>query len=197
MGYWGTLVAVRAGEPPATLRGFGTTVRDEDRARRGDGWQVLSVADDLIAHLSLLADVVEETGHPVLAAYIADSDYGRLAGSSPSSGLWHTWLDRRTAYAFERDHQVMTGIPKAAAAAHAHRLIQTTGLRPTEAAQRVASWATDAGYRASASSIQQIIDLRRPPGISAWLRLPWARFVFAEEMFFAILDHLSVPRRPA
>jgi hypothetical protein len=195
MGYWGTLLAARThGELPAPLRDRDTDVRDDPDARRGDGWQVVSVADNLIADGAVLTSLTVETGAPVLAAYIADSDYGWLTGVSPTREPWQAWLDAPTAFVFERDHHVMTGMSRADADRRAREMRDGFGLTPAAAARRAVGWAAEAGYRVPARPIRQILATRRPPGLAAWLRLPWRRYAFAEEMFFNLLDRLGPPR---
>jgi hypothetical protein len=196
MGYWGTLVALRTdGHLPVSLRDRDAEIRDEDRARRADRWQVASVSDNLVAEDQVLSELSAETGSPILAAYIADSDYGWLVGVTPSVKTWGAWLDARSAFAFERDHLIMMGQTPANARRRARQMIDGFGSPPAEAAKQAARWANEAGYRASAGAVRQILGSRRPPGLDAWLRLPWSRYAFAEEMFFALLDSLGVPRQ--
>ncbi|XRQ08721.1 hypothetical protein ACN3XK_71535 [Actinomadura welshii] len=194
MGYWGTLIATRTeGRTPGALRGF--EIRDHEGARRGDGWQVHDAPDDFVTGSNdLLPRLAAESGTPLLAAYIADSDYGWLLGVDPAGDQWRAWLDARTAYAFERDHRRMTGMPKADARGHARKMISGYGLPPGEAAKRAVQWAANAGHKVPASPVRQLLQTRRPPGISAAFRVPWRRYVFAEDMFFALLDNLGVPR---
>jgi hypothetical protein len=199
VGYWGTLIAVRTdGRQLAALADQNAELRGHDTARRGDGWQVYSLPDNLISGDTgdVLPRLVMDTGAPVLAAYVADSDYGQLAGASTTHGQWGTWLDASAAFHFECDHLVMTGMPKAVAKRHAQQMIAGFGLPPSEAARRATEWAREAGYAVPIGPIRQILATRRPPGLGAALRLPWKRYVFAEEMFFALLDHLGVPYAP-
>jgi hypothetical protein len=147
------------------------------------------VADD-----GVLSRLALESGAPLLAAYVADSDYGWLVGVSPTKGTWQAWLDPKTAFLFERDHQVAQGISKSEANRRARQMIRRFGLRPTEAAERAVQWAAEAGYPVSARPIRQILGCRRPPGLGAVVRLPWLRYDFAEDLFFALVDNLGVPR---
>lgn len=195
MGYWGTLIAMRTnGRLPELLRDLDAEVREHQSARRGDGWQVISVPDDVVTDDGPLARLADESGAPLLAAYIADSDYGRLIGVSPAMGTWTAWLDPRMAFVFERDHHEMHGMPKSAANQRARQTIKDFGLPSAEAANCAVRWAAEAGYAASPRPIRQILSRRRPPGLAAMLRLPWKRYVFAEEAFFALLDNLGIPR---
>ena len=131
----------------------------------------------------------------MLAAYVADSDYGQLVGVSPSGQRWAAWLDVKNAFIFERDHLVMTGVAKGEAIRRARQLIAGFGSEPREAARQAVHWAADAGYTVRLGPLRQILQTSRPPGIAARLRLPWKRYVFAEEMFFALLDQLGIPRQ--
>lgn len=196
MGYWGTLVAVRSdGRDLPALTDRNAEVREHDSARRGDGWRVYSLPDNAIfgGADSVLARLVKESEAPVLAAYVADSDYGQLVGLSPVHGRWETWLDAKTAFLFERDYLVMKGMSKADANRQAQQTIAGFGLPPNEAAKRATQWAREAGYRVPIAPVRQILGTSRPPGVSALLRLPWKRYVFAEEIFFALLDNLGLP----
>ncbi|PWU44817.1 hypothetical protein DLJ46_23950 [Micromonospora globispora] len=197
MGYWGTLIAVQSnGRNLAALTDRSAELRVDGSARRGDGWQVYSLPDNLVVGDTdgALPRLVKESDAPVVAAYVADSDYGQLAGLSPVHGQWETWLDANTARRFERDYLVMKGMSKADADRQAQQMIAGFGLPPAEAAKRATQWAREAGYAVPAGPIRQVLASRRPPGASALLRLPWKRYVFAEEMFFALLDNLGLPR---
>jgi hypothetical protein len=153
------------------------------------------VPDNLVADSGdLLSRLSRESAAPVLAAYVADSDYGWLVGVSPSGERWEAWLDAKTAFAFERDHHLMTGVTRADANRRARQMIAAFGSPPAGAATRAVGWAAKAGYAVPAAPVRQILRTRRPPGVAASLRLPWKRYVFAEDVFFAILDRLGVPR---
>lgn len=196
MGYWGTLIAVRSnGQERPALTDRNAELREHDGARRGDGWQVYSLPDNVIFGESdgVLPQLVQESGAPVLAAYVADSDYGQLVGHSPLHGRWESWLDAKTAFLFERDYLVMKGMAKADANRQAQQIVAAFGLPPGEAAKRAVQWAREAGYRVPVGPVRQILATNRPPGVSALLRLPRKRYVVAEEAFFALLDNLGLP----
>jgi hypothetical protein len=196
MGYWGTLIAVRSGEnSPAILGDHGAQVRWHDGTRRGDGWRVYDVPTNVVGEKpSLLADLTAATGAPVIAAYIADSDYGQVVGADPSGQQWGAWLSRGTAYAFERDHQLMLGEARSVARSRARAVMTGFGSPPAVAARLAVRWAAEAGYSVSAGPIRQLLRTGRPPGPSAWLWLPWKRYVFAEEIYYRLLDCLGLPR---
>lgn len=196
MGFWGTLVAVRSnGDVPAPLRDRDAEERRHPGALRGDGWQVFEVSSNLLEEENRLSGLATDLGSPILAAYIADSDYGWLVGVS-RAGRWCAWLDAKTAFAFERDHHVMLGVPKPEARRLARSMIRNFGVSPGRAARAAAQWATDAGYAGNPRRVRRILGARRPPGIGARLHLPWTRYAFAEDMFFDLLDGLGIPRSP-
>jgi hypothetical protein len=90
MGYWGTLIAVRSGaEMPAALRRHNAETRRHDVAGCGDRWRVFDAAYEILdSDDALLVDLARESAAPVLAARIADSDYGWLVGVGPSGDQW-------------------------------------------------------------------------------------------------------------
>jgi hypothetical protein len=195
MGYWGTLIAVRGDQTPSVLRDVDASVRSHDGAVRGDGWRVYDVPDNVLGQgLDLLLDLVAASSSPVIAAYIADSDYGQVVAATPSGDRWGVWLDRGTAYAFERDHHVMTGMARAAARQRARETIAAFGCPPAEAVRHAVNWAAEAGYTVRAGPIGQILRTARRPVLAARLRLPSTRYVFAEEAYFDLLDRLGLPR---
>jgi hypothetical protein len=51
------------------------------------------------------------------------SDYGQMVAATPSGRQWGAWLNRRTAYEFERDHYLMNGVTRAAARRRARQTI--------------------------------------------------------------------------
>jgi hypothetical protein len=197
MGYSGTLIAVRSedGRNLPALTDRNAELREHDSARRGDGWQVYSLPNNAVVGDAdgVLPRLMKESNAPVLAAYVADSDYGQLVGLSPLHGRWETWLDAKTAFLFERDFLVMKGMSKTDANRQARQTIAAFGLPPGEAAKRATQWAREAGYQMPVAPVRQILATGRPPGVSAVLRLPWKRYVFAEERFFALLDKVGLP----
>jgi hypothetical protein len=195
MGYWGTLITVRGEQMPAPLRDLGAAVRSHNGALRGDGWRVYDLAGNVFGQrLDLLVDLVAASSSPVIAAYIVDSDYGQVVAASPSGHQWGVWLDRRTAYAFERDHYLMDGTARPAARRQARATIAGFGCRPAEAVRHAVTWAAEAGYPVPARPIGQILRTARRPGLAAELRLPSTRYAVAEDIYFGLLDCLGLPR---
>lgn len=102
MGFWGTYIVTRADLPlpelPA-LRPSADSIWWHGRGRGGwqavqvhrgpDGWSSAELPAPWEATLRAL---MEQAGHPVLAAVILDSDGARLTGYSPMAGRWGGWL---------------------------------------------------------------------------------------------------------
>ncbi|MFI2652748.1 hypothetical protein [Micromonospora fulviviridis] len=165
MGYWGTLIAVRSnGRKLPALTDRNAELREHDGARRGDGWRVYSLPDNVIFGDGdgVLPQLVKESDAPVLAAYVADSDYGQLVGLSLVHGRWEPWLDAKTVFLFERDYLVMKGMAKADANRQAQQAITAFGLPPGEAAKRAIQWAREAGYLVPVGPVRQIVATNRP-----------------------------------
>ncbi|GAA2331298.1 hypothetical protein [Dactylosporangium salmoneum] len=197
MGFWGTLITARAERLPPALEAHGAVVRDHEGARRGDGWRVFGIPDNLLGDsLDPLLGLVAATSSPVLTAYIADSDHGQVIAASPHGDPWGVWLDRQTAYAFERDHHVMSGASRAAARRRARDMIAGFGCPPAKATRHAVDWAAEAGYRVPPAPIRRLLRTARRPGLGGRLRLPSARYEVAEDLYFTLLDHLGLPRAP-
>ena len=132
---------------PAALRDFAASVRSHEGAFRGDGWSIHDVPDNILGQgPEPLLNLVTASSSPVIAAYIADSDYGQVIAATPSGDRWGVWLDRDTAYAFERDHHVMNATARATARRRARETIAAFGCPPGEAVRHAANWAAEAGY---------------------------------------------------
>jgi hypothetical protein len=180
---------------PHGLGGYNAEVREHDGARRGDGWQVYDLADHVLdGPRGLLLELAAESASPVVGAYIADSDYGQVVGVDPSGEAWGAWLSPNTAFAFEREELTAKGMPRAEATRQARDVMARFGMSPAQAARHAVAWAAQAGYNVPARPIRQILRTGRPPGLSAQLRLPWKRYVFAEDGFFDLLDSLGLPK---
>jgi hypothetical protein len=95
VGYWGTFIVARSGQPVMQLDGL-KAAADQVAWQRtgGDGWQVVQIhrgpdgwdsRTSAADWESLLVSVMEQTGRPVLAAVVLDSDGGQLIGHSPDA----------------------------------------------------------------------------------------------------------------
>lgn len=173
MGYWGTFIVARSGRPVMELEGLKASADQVAWQRTGgDGWQVVQIhrgpdgwdSQTLPAGWErLLVSVMEQTGHPVLAAVVLDSDGAQLIGYSPKAGRWGGWLmlERIISHLDEiRDRLYEVGPPGHIAAPLALR------------------WATEAGYKPTASAVEAALD---------------GGEVFAEDLFFQLLDALGLP----
>lgn len=102
MGYWGTFIVTRASRSLAGLPALETSADKIDWHGRGpDGWQIVKVhrgpegwdwtpLSDVWE--GTLRAIMEQSGNPVLATSILDSDCGQLIGYSPRAGRWRGWL---------------------------------------------------------------------------------------------------------
>ncbi|SNT64366.1 hypothetical protein SAMN05421812_1177 [Asanoa hainanensis] len=197
MGNWGTLIAVRGAQELGTLRDLDAAVRSHDGAARGDGWRVYDVPENVLGQgPDPLLALVAASSSPVIAAYVADSDYGQVVAATPSGDQWGVWLARDTAYAFERDHNAMVGMARTTARRRARETIAAFGCPPDQAVRHAVNWAAEAGYTVPARPIRQLLRTGRRPGLAARLRPPSTRYVFAEEAYFDLLDRLGLPRAP-
>jgi hypothetical protein len=96
------LVVARSGRPLEELDGLKAAAHHVAwRWTGGDGWQVVQLHRSPDGYDSqrlpadwerLLVSVMEQTGHPVLAAVVLDSDGAQLIGYSPNAGRWGGWL---------------------------------------------------------------------------------------------------------
>jgi hypothetical protein len=192
MAYSRTLFVVRAyGDLPAPLSDRDHEVLDGPRARRGDGWQVIGVPGNLVVDGAMLSDLAARTGTPVLAGCI-DGDTGWLGAVSPGSEPWKVWLEiaPRPTFRRRRLHHI-----EASAVWAARSIVARQGLPLEDGAEYAVRWAADAGYRAPARPIHEILTTGRPPRIGGWLRLPWHWYASTEENFFDIVDRVGIPRR--
>ena len=102
MGFWGTFIVARAAEPLPELPALRHAAESVVWHGRGpDGWQAVQVhrgpdgweSSDLPARWeATLRALMEQSGHPVLAAVVMDSDGAQLIGYSPGAGRWGGWL---------------------------------------------------------------------------------------------------------
>jgi len=102
MGFWGTYIVARADQPLPELPALRQSAESVVWHGRGPGgWQAVQVycgpdgyeSRELPARWeATLTALMEQAGHPVLAAVIRDSDGAQLIGYSPVAGRWGGWL---------------------------------------------------------------------------------------------------------
>ncbi len=134
--------------------------------------------------------MMEQTGHPVLAAVVLDSDGAQLIGYSPNAGRWGGWLmlNRIVAhldytalpYAWEGEH----GEPQVDLGEDYQRRVRTAMARLYQisppghlAAPLAVRWANEAGYRRSVAAVEALLN---------------GSDVFAEDLFFQLLGVLGL-----
>jgi hypothetical protein len=139
MGYWGYLVAAKSDEPLDTLPEL--TVFGEEYVEikpLTDGWQLAWVAganDDPVLGAQSLA---KATGHPVLAAFLLDSDCGPVAAATPAGDTWSATLAKSIAV----DSYEMPD----------------DGITPSAATAGFTRWAESATLPANAELVAQALD---------------------------------------
>jgi hypothetical protein len=201
VGFWGTFIVARSGRPVMELEGL-KAAADQVAWQRtgGGGWQVVQIhrgpngydSQTLPADWErLLVLVMEQTGHPVLAAVVRDSDGAQLIGYSPNAGRWGGWLmlDRiighldpaASPYAYEDENgeiQVDEGEDYQRRARVARERLYEVGGPGHVAAPGAVRWAIEAGYAPAAAAVEAVLD---------------GGEVFAEDLFFQLLDVLGLP----
>jgi hypothetical protein len=118
MGFWGTCIVARADQSISELPALAPSAgKIEWHGRAPDGWQAVQIGDGpegwsksvLPAPWEgTLRALMEQSGHPVLATTILDSDCGQLIGYSPRAGRWGGWLQLKTALEY-MDNTVTSG----------------------------------------------------------------------------------------
>jgi hypothetical protein len=137
MGFWGSLVLARTAG--ASLLNFESIasrsegldsedVRGPWRLGVFPGGELESAAPEL--HLELM----EETGAPVLTAFVLDSDCAMIEAAGPATGFWRSCLARSAMRAYEDDSN------------DGDETFDALFLPPEQAAEAAAAWAAEAGY---------------------------------------------------
>jgi hypothetical protein len=212
MGFWGTFIVTRADQSLAELPALVPSADEIIWHGRGlDGWQAVRINQGPAgwdrsalpaAWEGMLRELMEQSGHPVIAAAILDSDCGQLIGYSPKAGRWGGWLDLKMALEYI-DHTVSRGdegsiwwdedgevhaideeltdekrerYQRRYDAALAHFL--TVGPDAEGATPLAVAWALEAGLQ---------------PDPAAVLAALQAKETFAEEQFFHLLTALGLP----
>lgn len=194
MGFWGTYIVVRSERPATELRGLRAAAGRVVWSRTGDdGWQVLQIHrgprgwDTGELERPLVA-TVEQTGNPVLAAVVLDSDGAQLIGYSPEAGRWGGWLmlDRiichiepdTLPYAYEDENGIMQVEVDEERVRAAERRLYRIGPPAARAAPLAVRWAAEAGCAPSPAAVRAVME---------------GRDAFAEDRFFRLLDALRLP----
>ena len=202
MGFWGTYIVARTDQPlpelPAMRLSTGSVIW---HGRGPDGWQAVRVhrgpdeweSSDLPARWeATLRALMEQAGHPVLAAVVMDSDGAQLIGYSPRAGRWGGWLmldniighiisdawpvvlsvDEDGMPQFEPDEDYQRRAQPALDRLHA------VGPPAPSAAPLAVTWASEAGLEPDPAAVQTALE---------------ARDVFCEDVFFGLLAALGIP----
>jgi hypothetical protein len=201
VGYWGTFIVARSGQPVTELEGLKASADQVAWQRTGgDGWQVVQIhrGPDEYDSQTLPADwerllvaVMEQTGHPVLAAVVLDSDGAQLIGYSPKAGRWGGWLmleriighidPTAWPYVYEDENGEMQsdeGEDYQRRFREVRDRLYEVGPPGHLAAPLAVRWATEAGYAPTAAAVEAVLNDGE---------------VFAEDLFFQLLDVLGLP----
>jgi hypothetical protein len=201
VGYWGTFIVARSGQPVTELEGLKASADQVAWQRTGgDGWQVVQIhrgpdgydSQTLPADWErLLVAVMEQTGHPVLAAVVLDSDGAQLIGYSPKAGRWGGWLmleriighidPTAWPYVYEDENGEMQsdeGEDYQRRFREVRDRLYEVGPPGHLAAPLAVRWATEAGYAPTAAAVEAVLNDGE---------------VFAEDLFFQLLDVLGLP----
>lgn len=204
MGFWGTYIVARADQPLPELPAMRDAAEEISWHGRGPGgWQAVQVhrgpegwdsAKLPAPWEARLTALMEQAGHPVLAATILDSDGAQLIGYSPVAGRWGGWL------MLERiiGHIIPDAWP---------RVVSWDDDGPTQLEDE-----DDEGYqRRHQAALDQLYPVGPPAAGAAPLAVAWASEaglqpdpvaveaaleasdVFCEDVFFALLDVLGIP----
>jgi hypothetical protein len=201
VGFWGTYIVACAGQPVTELEGLEASADQVVWQRTGgDGWQVVQVhrgpdgydATALPAAWErLLVSVMEQTGHPVLAAVVLDSDGVQLIGYSPKAGRWGGWLmlgriighidPSAWPYGYEDENgemQLDEGDDYQRRLREAEERLYEVGPPGHLAAPLAVRWATEAGFSPTVAAVEAVLD---------------GGEVFAEDLLFQLLEVLGLP----
>jgi hypothetical protein len=201
VGFWGTFIVARNGRPVTELEALKAAADQVVWQRTGgDGWQVVQIHRGPDGYDStalpadwerLLVSVMEQTGQPVLAAVVLDSDGAQLIGYSPKAGRWGGWLmlgriighldPSAWPYGYEDENgqmQLDEGEDYQRRFHTARDRLYEVGGPGHVAAPLAVRWATEAGYIPAAAAVEAVLD---------------GGEVFAEDQFFQLLDVLGLP----
>jgi hypothetical protein len=204
VGFSGTIIVVRSDQPVDRLPALAPLVAECRLERVGaDGWQVVRVSHgsealDLVLELTSLPGggeatlraLMEQTGNPVIAADIIDSDAGHVVGYSPAGrfGGWLHWDLAREYWGgvkpWDENGDSIEDDPgyQARLQAAANALEARYGPAGAAAAPAALAWAGEAGLRPDAEAVAAALA---------------AKNIFAEETFFDLIAALGVAETPA
>lgn len=179
MGFNGEIIVVRSQAAPRSLGPFIDTQGHEVRTDRPlrDAWRALHVrpfAEPYEYDDDWLAEVSANTGAPVLACWVFESDLAHIRGLS-SAGVWDCWLNLPYAASMlveDELEQVAPGLleegdPDALDRYRSEHFEEESARLTREiplAAQKAAAWAEQAGYSVPAEPIEEL--LRAPRELS-------------------------------
>jgi hypothetical protein len=201
MGFWGTFIVARSDRPVMELEGLKASADQALWQRTGaDGWQLVKFHrgpdgwDEAAVPAGwerLLIAVMEQTGHPVLAAVVLASDGAELIGYSPNAGRWGGWLmlERIVAhidpnagpYVYEDENgQFQTDEGEDYQRRLREALDRIYKVVPPGhiAAPLAVRWANEAGLTPTSSAVKAVLN---------------GDELFAEDLFFQLLDVLGLP----
>ncbi|MGW6394687.1 hypothetical protein ACWFR1_30205 [Streptomyces sp. NPDC055103] len=129
---------------------------------RADDWRLWSLEGQTSIDEGSLIELVEVTGHPVLAGFVMDSDCLVLEGRTRDQETWRACLDRTatSAYMAEDGQSVDDWFPG-----------------PEVATERAVAWARAAGLTPTPKAIADVLSKRSAP--------------FVEDLFQEFLDGLG------
>ncbi|MFH8535042.1 hypothetical protein ACH4GE_42535 [Streptomyces tendae] len=130
---------------------------------RADDWRLWSLEGEASLDEEDLVELVNVTGHPVLAGFVMDSDCLVLEGRTRDQETWRACLDRTAMSAYM---------------AEADQSVDDWFLGPEEAAERAVAWARAAGLTPVPEAIAEILSKRSDP--------------FVEDLFQEFLDSLGI-----
>jgi hypothetical protein len=205
MGFWGTYIVARADQSLPELPALRQSAESVVWHGRGPGgWQAVQVhrgpdgwaSSELPARWeATLTALMEQAGHPVLAAVIMDSDGAQLIGYSPVAGRWGGWLmlDRIIGHIIpdawpmivswdeDKDQpQLEADDDEDYQRRHQAALDRMHAVGPPApgAAPLAVTWASEAGLQPDPVAVEAALE---------------ASDVFCEDVFFELLATLGVP----
>ncbi|MEU1459933.1 hypothetical protein ABZ467_04420 [Streptomyces sp. NPDC005727] len=130
---------------------------------RADDWRLWSLEGETSLDEENLVELVDVTGHPVLAGFVMDSDCVVLEGRTRDQETWRACLDRTAMSAYM---------------AEADQFVDDWFLSPEEAAERAVAWARAADLTPAPKAIVEVLSKRSDP--------------FVEDLFQELLDSLGI-----